>query len=228
MTVLVTGANRGIGLELTRIYTGRGDNVFAACREPAKATTLQSTGARLFPFDAAGPVAPLIFEVATNTSSLDLLINNAGIYSGKGDRWPEPLGELNADDAALVFRVNAITPILLAQGVLDLLRSGSRPKVVSITSGYGSVSSNDGHFPYHYSASKAALNQYMRSFGWAAERWGIATAVINPGWVSTDMGGPGANLAPSDSAEGIVRVIDSLQPSGGCAFLDWMGRTVPW
>jgi NAD(P)-dependent dehydrogenase (short-subunit alcohol dehydrogenase family) len=116
---------------------------------------------------------------------------------------------------------------MVAQAFLDLLRKGAKPRLVNITSGYGSVSQNQG-FPYYYGASKAALNMIMRSFAADAASKPITTILMNPGWVRTDMGTSAAPLAPAESIAGMIKVIDRLKPSDNSRFLDYEGNEQPW
>jgi NAD(P)-dependent dehydrogenase (short-subunit alcohol dehydrogenase family) len=172
--VVVTGANRGIGLEFVRQLAERGDRVFATVRDASRADELQQIVSQhprdrvaIVPLDVADEhsIEAATENIASKTDGLDLLINNAGIYAAKVGRGGEPaekLGELNFDDAMLVLRTNAVAPLLLTQALLPLLSRGRNARVVSITSGYGSVADNTG-FPYYYAASKAALNQLTRS-----------------------------------------------------------------
>ena len=117
---------------------------------------------------------------------------------------------------------------MVAQALRDLLQKSAQPKIVSISSGYGSVSSNDGSFPLWYGASKAALNMGMRTAAAQLAKDQFTVAVISPGWVKTEMGGPGATLTPEQSVSGIVRVIDELDPGKNGKFLDYRGREIPW
>jgi NAD(P)-dependent dehydrogenase (short-subunit alcohol dehydrogenase family) len=117
---------------------------------------------------------------------------------------------------------------MMAQQYLDLLRAGHDAKIVGISSGYGSVSANTGGFPCYYSASKAALNMFMRSLAADAKRWGIMTVLLDPGWVSTDMGGPNAPHTPKQSVRGMIRVIDTLTPQHNGRFFTWQGDDQPW
>ena len=235
--ILITGASRGLGLEFARCYLERGARVFAGCRRPDTAQPLQALQAidpqrlTVVPLDVADAASILASHaiVRSQVDGLDLLINNAGVYSARGSAGPEErLGELTFEDAMTVLRVNAVGPLLVAQQYLDLLRGGTRPKLVNLSSGYGSVSANTGGFPYYYSASKAALNMFMRSLAAEAKRWGIITVLLDPGWVRTDMGGPGAPLTPRRSAEGMIHVIDALAPRQNGRFLSWQGREQDW
>ena len=131
-------------------------------------------------------------------------------------------------EALAVLRSNAVAPLIVAQQYLDLLQAGDGPKIVSISSELGSVSANTGGFPYYYSASKAALNMFMRSLAVDAQRWGIVTVLLDPGWVSTDMGGRGAPTTPQQSVDGMIRVIDTLAAEHNGRFFTWQGHEQAW
>ena len=206
--ILITGANRGLGLEFTRQYLERGAQVFAGCRQPAAAISLHTLQARypqrlsIVALDVgdADAIRAAHETVHSQTESIDILINNAGIYSSHGSDEPlERLGKLSFEDALTVLRVNAVAPLLVAQQFLGLLRAAPRRQAyqhfLGIWLGLGQYRG----FPYYYSASKAALNMFMRSLAADAKRWGIITVLLDPGWVSTDMGGPGA---PARAREG--------------------------
>jgi NAD(P)-dependent dehydrogenase (short-subunit alcohol dehydrogenase family) len=235
--ILITGANRGLGLEFTRRYLERGERVFAGCRKPTAAQALHALQTRypqhltVVALDVADADAIRTSHAAVGSQvdSLDMLINNAGIYSSAGGDEPlERLGKLSFEDALTVLRVNAVGPLLVAQQFMELLRAGHNAKLISISSGYGSVSSNTGGFPYYYSASKAALNMFMRSLAADAKRWGITTVLLDPGWVSTDMGGPGAPLAPEAAVRAMMRVIDAVTSRHNGRFLTWQGDEQAW
>jgi NAD(P)-dependent dehydrogenase (short-subunit alcohol dehydrogenase family) len=235
--ILITGANRGLGLEFTRQFLERGARVFAGCRRPAAAQQLQTLREAhpqrlsVVGLDVADPnsIQAAHATVRSQVDGLDVLINSAGIYSSRGSREPsERLGKLTFEEALTVLQVNAVAPLMVAQQFLNLLRAGHDAKIVSISSGYGSVSANTGGFPYYYSASKAALNMFMRSLAADARRWGITTVLLDPGWVSTDMGGPNAPLTAQQSVRGMIRVIDSLRPRHNGRFLTWQGGEQVW
>jgi NAD(P)-dependent dehydrogenase (short-subunit alcohol dehydrogenase family) len=135
---------------------------------------------------------------------------------------------LSFEDALTVMRVNAVGPLLVTQQFLGLLRAGRSAKVINISSGYGSVSANAGGFPYYYSASKAALNMFMRSLAADAKRWKITTVLMDPGWVSTDMGGSSAPTTPKEAVRDMIRVIDTLTPRHNGRFLTWRGDELDW
>jgi NAD(P)-dependent dehydrogenase (short-subunit alcohol dehydrogenase family) len=235
--VLITGANRGLGLEFTRQYLERGAHVFAGCRQPAAAISLHTLQARcpqrlsIVPLDVADAdaIGKAHDVVHSQTESIDILINNAGIYSSHGSDEPlERLGKLSFEEALKVLRVNAVAPLLVAQQFLGLLRASRGAKLINISSGYGSVSANTGGFPYYYSASKAALNMFMRSLAADAKRWGIITVLLDPGWVRTDMGGAGAPLMPKKVVAAMLRLIDALTRRHNGRFLSWQGDEQDW
>lgn len=235
--VLVTGAGRGLGLEFTRRYLQRGDRVFATCREPSRARDLEALAAAhpqrltVVALDVAdtGSIRRAHAAVRRRTDALDLLINNAGVYSRHGSKDPiERLGTLRFDDALHVLRTNALAALMVTQQCLDLLEAGRRPRVVAISSEYGSVSENTDGFPYYYAASKAALNMLMRSLAPEARRRGIVATILDPGWVRTDMGGPRAPLTPARSVSGMMTVIDGLSARDSGRFYTWEGTAAPW
>jgi NAD(P)-dependent dehydrogenase (short-subunit alcohol dehydrogenase family) len=235
--ILITGANRGLGLEFTRQYLERGAHVFVGCRRPAQAQQLQTLEAAypqrfsVVSLDVADPTSIQASHAAVQSQvdGLEVLINSAGIYSSRGSEEPlERLGKLTFEDALTVLRVNAVAPLIVAQQYMDLLRAGHDAKIVGISSGYGSVSANTGGFPYYYSASKAALNMCMRSLAADAKRWGITTVLLDPGWVSTDMGGPNAPTTPKQSVRGMVHRIDTLTPQHNARFFSWQGHELAW
>ena len=235
--VLITGANRGLGLEFSRRFLGRSERVFACCRQPAKANQLRELQSEypqrliIVSLDVADPesVRASYHVVKSEVDGLDLLINNAGIYSVQGSEEPsERLGNLNFEDALKLFRINAVAPLIIAQQYLDLLKAGDSAKIVNVSTGYASLTENKSGFPYYYSASKAAMNMLMRSLAADASKMGITTVLLDPGWVSTDMGGPNAPVTPRQAVEGMIKVIDSLTTKDNGQFLNWRGEQVPW
>ena len=237
MRVFITGANRGLGLELVRQYLERGDQVFAASRQPAAAADLQRLHQQyadrlvLLPLDVtdAASIAAAVAAVAAETDALDVLINNAGVYphAGSGDAH-QRLGQLTHDDAIEALQVNAIGPLLVAQALLPLLRAGVKGRILSMSSGQGSLTWKATGDPYHYSASKAALNMYMRSLAAEIGAYGLISVLVDPGWMRTEMGGESATQEPADSARGIIRLAEQLHAEENGSFVTWQGRPVPW
>ena len=237
MRAFITGANRGLGLELTRQYLERGDQVFAACRQPAAAADLhplsQQYASRLvlLALDVTddASIAAAVATVRETTDALDVLINNAGVYphAGSGDAH-QRLGQLTHADAIETMQVNAIGPLLVSQALLPLLRTGRKGRILSISSGQGSLTWKATGDPYHYSASKAALNMYMRSLAAEIGHQGLISVLVDPGWMRTGMGGDTATQEPADSARGIIRLAEQLHAEENGSFVTWQGQPVPW
>jgi NAD(P)-dependent dehydrogenase (short-subunit alcohol dehydrogenase family) len=220
---LVTGANRGIGFAFARALTARGGRVIATARHPEKARDLAGLPLRLERLDLAD--AGSIARLARGLSSdpVDVLINNAAI----GEEGPR-FAEIPMKDLEEAFRVNAIGPAALTQALLPNLRAGRRRTVVNLSSGLGSISENESGGWLAYRASKAALNQLTRTMAAELKKDRFICIVMSPGWVRTDMGGPGASLSPEDSVSAMLEVMDRLTPSDTGRFLDHRGKEVPW
>jgi NAD(P)-dependent dehydrogenase (short-subunit alcohol dehydrogenase family) len=216
-TVLITGANRGIGLEFARQYAADGWDVVATAR--TSSPELDALGVRVEPLDMSNLDA--IASFAGRLDSLDLLIANAGTYG--------PRSVTTAEDArgwAETFVINTIAPFLLAEAVLPLVaRSGG--KLIAVTSKMGSIEDNSSGGYIAYRSSKTALNSAWRSL--AIDNRGKAVcAVLHPGWVQTRMGGRSAPLPPRDSVAGMRRVINNLGPGQSGGFFSYDGSQIPW
>lgn len=228
---LVTGANRGLGLEFARQLLARGDRVIAACRNPGKASALNTLAGeypgrlRMVPLDVAEPRshATLVRELPllTDDHPLDLLINNAGILRG-GERF----GTVQASDLETSFRTHALGPFLLVQALFPQLADGGT--VANISSEIGSIGLRQEFRTPSYAIGKAAQNMATSLLAPALAIRGIKTVALHPGWVRTDMGGNTAQLTPGDSVAGLLRVIDGLQAGDSGRFLDWQGQPLPW
>lgn len=233
--VLITGANRGIGLEFVRQLLARGDRVVATCRHPGKATALNTLSGEypgrlhVLPLDVADARSretlarelPLTGSGADALPPLDLLINNAGVLH-TGERFGQ-LSDANFDDS---FRINASGPLLLTQALAPQLADGAT--VANISSILGSLASTERFGTPSYNVSKAAQNMATRLLADALRGRGIRVVALHPGWVQTDMGGDGAQIAAPESVAGLLRVLDGLQAADNGGFLDWRGQTVPW
>lgn len=224
--VLVTGASRGIGLEFVRQFLERGDQVFAACRDPENAEQLhglKSSRLHIVTLDVADErsVESSYSVVRAQTQAIDLVINNAGIMFDE-----DQIGSFSFDNLLHILRVNAVAPVLVAQRYLDLLRKGTNPKLVGITSEYGALALKPDGGPIGYSMSKAALNMAMRAFAFEAQ--GITTFLLDPGWVRTDMGGQDASQSPEDTISSMIQVIDAVTPDHNGSFFRWDGAAMPW
>lgn len=231
MTAIVTGANRGIGLGLVRHLAARGGAVIAATRDPDRAIELAALAAgaggrvRLVACDVGDGDSVRRFAAAIGDEAVELLINNAGVYGGD----EQSIHGIDYADAATTFAVNALGPLRVTLAVLANLRR-ARPlaKVVHVTSGMGSIGDNGSGGDYAYRMSKAALNMAARNLAIDLRRDDIASVVINPGWVKTDMGGPGATISVDESVSGMLREIDQLTLADTGTFRTWRGGQYPW
>jgi len=223
--LLITGAGRGLGLEFARQYAADGWRVHACARAPGKATALSALAGevalhRLEVTDAA-ELAALKAELAAEP--IDLLINNAGISRPPGETIPEI-----ADAAWLqVLQVNAIAPLRVATALADNVAASRLKLMVHITSQLGSIARiSAGRYPY--CMSKAALNAGARALALGLSGRGITGVLFHPGWVRTDMGGPGAALDAKASVGAMRAVIARLKPADNGRFLNYDGSEIPW
>lgn len=238
-TVLITGANRGIGLALAQEYAAGGAQVVAACRSPRKAAELQElAGARqgqivIIELDAtdddsvrlaAQDVSRHFSETSQSRCAIDVLVNNAA----RGDVPDGTLEGLDMRATLDLLNVNTVGPLRVTKAFLPLMAGphGEEPvlsKVVNISSGLGSISGVKSCESLAYGTSKAALNYLTRSLAFDLRRHGIIVAAVSPGWVRTDMGGKDAQLSPEESAAGIVRVIKRLTLADSSRWFNYDG-----
>lgn len=229
--ILVTGASRGLGLEMARQYLQRGERVFAGSRSLENIGGLRQLAGQ-FPdklhivqLDVTDTqsIAAAASTIAGEVDGLEILVNNAGIHE-EG----ESIKEFQPEAALKYLNINAVGPLLVAQGVVDLLRNGRQARIVNISSDSGSLSATNTYRGYYYFGSKAALNMYTRVLAWDPETEGVIVAAVHPGWIRTDMGGPDADLSPQESAEGIIRASDSWTMNDNGQFYTWTGEPHPW
>jgi NAD(P)-dependent dehydrogenase (short-subunit alcohol dehydrogenase family) len=228
---LVTGANRGIGLEFVRQLLARGDRVIAACRHPGRANDLTVQAAahpghvHVLPLDLLKPasIAELAREAAMLFDGLDLLINNAGVLV-PGERF----GSLQAEDLDTSFRSNAIGPLLLTQALAPMLAQGHEARVANVSSIMGSIARVTEFRSPSYALSKAALNMATAQMAAALSTQSVRVIALHPGWVQTDMGGAGADVEPRKAVAGMLDVVDALASQDSGCFRDWQGTDLPW
>lgn len=223
-SILITGANRGIGLEFVSQYLGRGESVIACCRTPSRADALQALACpalSIVPLDVGDPAS--VADLAGNLSGreLSVFINNAGIY-GKG----QTLDRVDRDEWLDVFAVNTIAPLLVTRAILPFMVRGG--KLLYLSSKMGSIADNSGGSTYVYRSSKTALNQVVKSLSIDLAPSGFRVAALHPGWVRTDMGGPNALIDTRTSVTGMTGVIDSLDEAGSGRFYNYDGQEIPW
>ncbi len=228
-TVLITGTNRGIGLEFVKQYLGRGETVLATCRDIATADGLQSLAEgsdklTLLQLDVNSDESRAAFASEIANTAVDIFINNAGIYGPRDASF----GNVSADSWEEVMYVNAIAPMLLTQEIIGSLRQGADKKLVYITSKMGSIDDNSGGGSYIYRSSKTALNSVVRSLSVDLNSEGFSVGVVHPGWVRTDMGGPNGLIDTETSVNGMVGVIDNLNMGNTGQFFNYDGNPIAW
>lgn len=229
--VLLTGANRGIGLEFTRQLLAAGDRVIATCRHPGQAADLNALVAahpnrlHVLPLDVASERSrrELVKELELVSDGLDLLINNAGVLPS-GERFGSVDGNILADTLA----TNTIGPFALAQAVAPMLAKGHAPRIANLSSVLGSITRTEAFRTPSYAISKAALNMATVLLARALAEHGIMVVALHPGWVRTAMGGEDAQIEPADSVRGLLAVIAALDAQRSGQFLDYRGHSVPW
>lgn len=220
--ILITGANRGIGLELARQFAARGDRVIATCRDLERADELVGTGARVEALDVTAPDS--IAALAGSTDhGLDVLINNAGV----GVRGPA-LGDFDYARFRDFFEINTLGALRMTEAFLPHLRRGTRRLIANMTSRMGSIADNTSGGSYEYRSSKAALNMVTRSLSIDLAGEGFTCMVLHPGWVRTAMGGASAPLSAHDSAAGLIRLLDGADGECNGGFYDYSGHLLPW
>ncbi len=231
MRVVITGANRGIGLELVRQLLARGDIVEACVRDPARSAELAALASDRLTVHAvdvrdAATVARLAEALAD--SAIDVVVNCAGVYGGPGQSLRQMAQDLALGDVASTFDTNAIGALRVSLALLPHVRRGVAKKLVHVTSGMGSIGDNTSGGFYAYRMSKAALNMMSRSLAIDLRGEGILSFVINPGWVKTDMGGPSAPTPVAESVAAILARIDAATLADSGEFLNWKGNRYVW
>lgn len=230
LTVVITGANRGIGLELTRSYLNSQNWKVIACSRSLdrtaelKALQIDFPGRLLIQeLDVSSDNSVQAFKHYLGLEKIDLLINNAGNLGGD----QQSLENMDFDRWAETLNVNVLGPLRMVQALMHNLKLSDVPKIVTLSSQMGSMNIL-GEKAIAYRSSKAAVNKVMQTAAIELNKFGITTVVVHPGWVQTDMGGPSADITPTDSARGLFKVISSLRASDTGKFFNWNGEIHPW
>lgn len=226
-TYLVTGASRGIGLELVKQLRARGDAVIGTVRSEKDADAIRALGAEATILDVGDEASIDTFAAGLRTPTvrpIDVLINNAGVFP----REQDTLESLRSDTLVDAFRINAVAPVFVTRALLPNLLAGQRRLVVHISTIMGSLASTTSSGAYPYRASKAALNMLHRASSVELGTQGLTCVAVHPGWVRTDMGGAEAHLAPEESVSGILRLIANAGPAHHAGYFDYAGKALPW
>lgn len=230
-TLLISGANRGLGLEFVKLYAAEGWDVIAGCRRPDEAGDLRALAedgpgsgkVEVHALDVAEPNSLDSFKGAVGDRPLDLVIANAGVYGGDAQKT---LGDLDYDAWLETLRINTQGPVRLAAAFAENLKA-AKGKLIAITSQLGSIEQSSGGL-YAYRSSKAALNMAFKGVALEMKDAGVAVGVLHPGWVQTDMGGKNAPVTPPQSIEGMRKVIAGLTLAQTGSFHAFDGKPLPW
>ena len=230
MNVLITGASRGIGLEMVRYGIEQNWRIFACCRHPQQAETLLSL-AKLANGRVSVHVADM-YELATiqalsyelRNEPIDMLVNNAGIYGSDKNKF----GHVDVQSWINTFQVNSIAPLKISEAMIEQLRMGRQKIIACLSSKMGSMADNGSGGSYIYRSSKAALNAVVKSMAVDLRADGIKCVALHPGWVKTDMGGPNAEISTRESVTAMFGILQSLQPADSGRFIDIDGTDIPW
>lgn len=229
-TVLITGTNRGLGLELVKQFTSSGHRVIATCRNASKSLellnlekisngTLELMELDLMSDDSIDGLTALLSD-----REVDIFINNAGIMGLRGLEF----GQITGESWLEVFRINTIAPLLVCQKIIKNINLGRDKKMFFISSRVGSIQENTGGAMYAYRSSKTALNQVVKSLSIDLLDRGISAIALHPGWVLTDMGGPNALIDASTSVSGLIEVMDQVSIKDTGNFFNYDGSMIPW
>ncbi len=225
--VLITGANRGLGLEFAKQYAADGWGVLACCRQPQSASALQSIASthanvQIFALDVANFAQIDALALQLKDQSIDVLINNAGVYP------PSSFGDTNYDEWAKAFKVNSMAALKMAEAFVQHLTRSQLKKIATLTSKMGSIDDNTSGESYSYRASKTAVNMVMKSLSIDLKPYGISVVTLHPGWVQTDMGGINALINAHTSVTGLRNVIEHLNLSNTGKFIAYDGKEIAW
>ena len=229
-STLITGANRGLGLEFARQYLANGWRVYGACRNPSSASELSRLAdtcdhkIRVIGLDVTDLASVKSAAARLDGQAIDLLLNNAGVGGPRG----QTIGNIDYVAWEKVLDVNTMGPMRISEAFVDHVARSKRKLIVTLTSGMGSIADNTSGGSIAYRSSKAAVNMVTRSLATDLAPLGITCVVVNPGWVLTDMGGPHATMTPAESVKRLRDLIETLGPAQSGKFLNHDGREFPW
>ena len=235
-TVLITGANRGLGLEFVRQYVADGWRVIAACRDPGSAGELGELAEsypelRLVAMDVADHGTIDVAAEEIGDEPIDVLVNNAGVFGpkvGAENDWRQSFGHIDYDIWRNVLDVNTLAPVKIAETFVANVAAGEQKKIVTISSQLGSIGDTGSDGLFAYRTSKAAVNMAMVSLSNQLSPQGIIVAVFCPGWCRTDMGGEEATLEPAESVANLRGLIAALTLEDTGTFTHHSGERLPW
>lgn len=228
-TILITGSNRGLGLELVRQYAARNWRVLACCRQPQAAKDLNALqqahpNLSVHRLDVADERQRAELVTALDGQPIDILLCNAGISGPK----PQGFGPIDTAGWLDTLRINVIAPLQLAVDLVDNVAASGRKIIAGMGSRMGSIADNGSGGMYAYRSSKAALHMVMKNLAVDLADRGIIAVALHPGWVRTNMGGDQAPLSPEQSIGGLIRVLEGLGPADSGRLWSYDGQELPW
>lgn len=228
-TVLITGANRGIGLKLTEQFALDEWQVIACCRNPHEAEQLQALAngypaIEIHALDVTNYSQMAALAEKLSGRPIDILLSNAGIFGSKGVGF----GDVDAKEFRQVLEVNTIAPLMLVQNFVDHVAASQKKLVAVISSKVGSIADNSGGGIYAYRSSKTAVNQVVKCLSIDLADRGISVISLHPGWVKTDMGGPNAEITTDQSVSGLKDILQSADLHQSGQFIEYDGNNIPW
>ena len=225
-SVMITGASRGIGLELARSFAADGWDVHAICRHPDKAKALKALGrppVYIHKADVSDGLKIAGISRDMSEESIDVLINNAGVNQGRAG-----FGDTDYSAWSEEMKVNVIAPMRMVEYFVEQIAASDRKLIVNVSSIMGSIGANNSGGNVVYRSSKAALNMVTRSLANDLAERGISVVSVHPGWVQTDMGGENAAITPEESVAGLRTLIERLGPEDSGRFFNYDGEELPW
>lgn len=222
-TVLITGANRGLGLEFARQYAEAGWTVIGTARSPDRADELNALDVEVLQLDVTVQQSIDALVGALDGRGIDMLINNAGIFPRVGQ-----IDDISIDDYTRTLLVNTVGPVRITQALMPNLRGGDKKHIVNITSQLASIELNTSGNFYGYRESKTALNMFTRTLAQELGTEGFTCLTLHPGWVRTDMGGDQAPLSPQQSVTNMRAVIANMTVEDNGVYRSHTGDLVPW
>jgi NAD(P)-dependent dehydrogenase (short-subunit alcohol dehydrogenase family) len=228
-TILITGANRGIGFEFAKQYAQPNWQVLACCRHPESARELSAlakanANVSVLPLDVTDEAAIKRLSASLGNEAIDILLNNAGVSLDDENGF----GSVNGENWRTTLHVNALAPVLVCQALVENVARSNKKIMAFVSSKMGSIADNQYGMYYAYRASKAALNAQVMSMAIDLKPRGITTVALHPGWVKTDMGGPDATITTQTSVEGLSAILDQLTIKDSGSFRGYNGEHIPW
>lgn len=236
-TLLISGANRGLGFNLLKLYDADGWTIHACCRNPNSATELQEVAAAsdgritIHPLEVDKAESVTALKAALGDTPIDMLINMAG-YLGKlaldAPGGLRPFGESDYEEFEIAYRINCMGPMRMCEALIDNVEASDKKTIINISSIIGSIGGDDFGNLYAYRASKTALNSITHAMSINLKDRGITVIPFHPGFVKTDMGGPGADIEIEESVTGMKAVLDKVTVADTGRYLTYDGGELPW